>query len=862
MKRIISALSAICIVIGSMCTASPRASAAAEDIAAYAGLLETLKITDGSAEVPDGDISRGEFTALLAAAAKVPPTEYEKRYWDVSASYEYAGEITAMTDNGFVSGYSDGSFRPKSILTGREAYIMAVCTLGYRSTAADYRAYIQKAEELELDDNVTGAMKRRDAYVLIYNMLCAKTAQTGMDKGVLNLQTGSETMLEKLYGLKYGEGVVYSVGIRTAADIAGRADYVTIGTAALKCNASLYNDYLGYRVRYFYDEDDGLVYCHKVKKQDSVTISADDITGFGEMTLKYETKNGSVRREKIPAGADFVYNGRYVDFDTQFTDSLMQPINGYIDLIDNDRDGSYDVVYIHECYDMVVQTVRKDDDGSLQITGKNNGSVSVSGAENCDFALTDAEGNKKDVSELYRGDVITVYKSLDENVISIILSDEKFEGSIQRADSSDERFTVIYADGGEYKTANGFSDKIGFNKSAIIYLDVNGRVAAIEYIDGGEYRLGLALEIKQDSDSEEVSIRILTADEKLVKIPFAKKVIIDGTQKKTYTAVYSEITENGCTLPYPVRYNADGDGRIINIDTPKESANEEGDNLVCRYSGSDKLYYKSTGTLSGHYVVADNTVIFSLPDVSGTSAENRADALGRWSEYKVNSADDLKNDTELSAKIYSVGDKGFMAAVMVAEGGVFASNYGNMAIVSQKRTAVNDDNEIVKVMELVQDGVHVTGFASQGTQAYAQIDSLNIGDVVRFSMSADGEYRGIKQIYRYADDTLVYYDDGNVPSYISMWKSSDMRFFKAKAYEISGEYIGLVDGSHTGAVKDTDIEAYKPAALYMYKVEGKKLTVNKASADDITEGRYNAAGASTVLIQTQYAQPQSMLIIE
>ena len=578
------------------------------------------------------------------------------------------------------------------------------------------------------------------------------------------------------------------------------------------------------------------------------------------MTLKYERKKGSVRREKISAGTDFVYNGRYVDFETQFSESLMKPINGYIDLIDNNGDGIFDVVSIHECYDLIVRSVYRDNDLTLHITGKNSAVPSISAAddENVSFELTDSDGNPADAASLYGGDVLTVYKSLDGKVISVFLSDKKFEGSIQRCDNSDERFSVIYADGAEYKTANGFADKIGFNKSAVIYLDVNGRIAAIEYIDGGEYKTALALELKRDDDSEEVSLRVLTAEEKIVRIPFAKKAVIDGAQKKTDSSIYSAIADNGCTLPFPVRYNLDSAGGIINIDTPKESADEEGDNLVCRYSGSDKLYYKSTGTLSGHYVVDDSTLIFSLPE----SAATTADALKNWSEYKVNQAGDLKNDTEFAAKVYSMGNKGFTAAVLVAEGGVFSANYGSMAIVSQKRTAVNDDNEIVKIMELMQDGETVTGFAPQSSQFYAQIDGLNVGDVIRYSMSADGEYRGIKQIYRYSDGALVYYPDGNVPSYISMWKSSDMRFLKAKVYEISGSYIGLADSSITGQITDTDIEAYRLNSLYVYSVDGKKLSVRKGSADDITEARYNAENASVILLQTQYAQPVSAFIIK
>ena len=496
LKRIISIIAAICIFAAgsvlnvSVCTAASISAAAPQEDASYAELLKILNIIDADSDIGDmsADVSRGEFAALLAKAAQLPKAEYEKQYWDVSAENEYAAEITAMTNAGYIRGYNDGSFKPKGKITKNEALVMAVCTLGYKFAATDLNVYLKKADELDLDYGLTSNMTLRDAYVLINNMLCAYTAQTSAEYGQLKLQTGTKTMLESVYDMYCEVDVLKSAGYRTAVSgVVGESGYVVIGNSRLKSSSEAYNDYLGYRVKYFYTDDDELVYCYKIKKQDNLVIDAESIEDFTNLTLKYRTSGNSLKKVKLTTSVDYIYNGRYVDYGTQFDDTLMEPKNGYIDLIDNDDDGVYDFANIRSSYDLVVQSAYAIDETHFNISASNNiegetaFNLSLIDEDGYIYSLTDANGDPMSKETLYNGDILTVFASIDGKVIEVIYADKKIEGTIQSNANHEKGYQILTIDGKQYKTAYGFNDEISCNKTAIIYFDAYDKVAAVKY---------------------------------------------------------------------------------------------------------------------------------------------------------------------------------------------------------------------------------------------------------------------------------------------------------------------------------------------------------------------------------------------
>jgi len=76
---------------------------------------------------PDDNITRAEFLKLLVFSLGISEGEYGGEFTDVSKDAWYAGVVKAALDNGFASGYEDGTFAPDKNIT-REEMTKLVCT--------------------------------------------------------------------------------------------------------------------------------------------------------------------------------------------------------------------------------------------------------------------------------------------------------------------------------------------------------------------------------------------------------------------------------------------------------------------------------------------------------------------------------------------------------------------------------------------------------------------------------------------------------------------------------------------------------------------------------------------------------------
>ena len=103
---------------------------------------------------------------------------------DVGSGSAYAPYVRIAVQQGWISGYTDGSFRPDNAVTLEEACTAALKLLGYDVTTLSGTfpaAQLNKANELGLRDNLTKTqgegMTLEDGAVLLYNALTATTAE-------------------------------------------------------------------------------------------------------------------------------------------------------------------------------------------------------------------------------------------------------------------------------------------------------------------------------------------------------------------------------------------------------------------------------------------------------------------------------------------------------------------------------------------------------------------------------------------------------------------------------------------------------------------------------------------------------------
>ena len=184
-KRILALLLAVCVACSMLILpASASGSNTAVQTAVTLGGLTSDQTTNLAAP-----LTRGALTKLMVAFSAYRESAKTQGstgtlFSDVGSGSAYAPYVRIAVQQGWISGYTDGSFRPDNAVTLEEACTAVLKLLGYDVTTLSGTfpaAQLNKANELGLRDNLTKTqgegMTLEDGAVLLYNALTATTAE-------------------------------------------------------------------------------------------------------------------------------------------------------------------------------------------------------------------------------------------------------------------------------------------------------------------------------------------------------------------------------------------------------------------------------------------------------------------------------------------------------------------------------------------------------------------------------------------------------------------------------------------------------------------------------------------------------------
>ena len=184
-KRILALLLAVCVACSMLIL---PASASGSNTAVQTAVTLGGLTSDQTANLA-APLTRGALTKLMVAFSAYRESAKTQGstgtlFSDVSSGSAYAPYIRIAVQQGWISGYTDGSFRPDNAVTLEEACTAVLKLLGYDVTTLSGTfpaAQLNKANELGLRDNLTKAqgegMTLEDGAVLLYNALTATTAE-------------------------------------------------------------------------------------------------------------------------------------------------------------------------------------------------------------------------------------------------------------------------------------------------------------------------------------------------------------------------------------------------------------------------------------------------------------------------------------------------------------------------------------------------------------------------------------------------------------------------------------------------------------------------------------------------------------
>ena len=220
-KRLLAFLLAVSIAVSMLVM---PASAAGNNTAVQFAITLGAMDSEQSGAL-DAAVTRGAFARMLTSYSTYRESVSSQGavgtlYTDLPGSSAWAPYVRIAVQQGWMNGYTDGSFRPNNAVTLEEACTAVLKLMGYKMTelnGAFPNAQLNKASEIGLrtglDRKQGEAMNYEDAAVLLYNALTANTASGGaygttLGFTVSNGQVDASTvLLSSLQGpFIYGEG--------------------------------------------------------------------------------------------------------------------------------------------------------------------------------------------------------------------------------------------------------------------------------------------------------------------------------------------------------------------------------------------------------------------------------------------------------------------------------------------------------------------------------------------------------------------------------------------------------------------------------------------------------------------------------
>ncbi|PKM72938.1 MAG: hypothetical protein CVU91_07905 [Firmicutes bacterium HGW-Firmicutes-16] len=186
MKKIISLVLALCLAL--TLTVGP-VYASSSDLSSAQQTVQALGIITGDENGNlnlSANVTRAQFAKMMIAAStykdSISSTAKSSPFKDVKYTHWAASYVQAAVSAGWITGYTDGTFRPDNYVKLEEAVSAVLKMLGYTSssdfTGSFPEAQLAKYSALGLNESITKTkgqtLSREDCMYLFYNLLSTK----------------------------------------------------------------------------------------------------------------------------------------------------------------------------------------------------------------------------------------------------------------------------------------------------------------------------------------------------------------------------------------------------------------------------------------------------------------------------------------------------------------------------------------------------------------------------------------------------------------------------------------------------------------------------------------------------------------
>ena len=790
-------------------------------------MLTSLGIIDedGAKNIHES-VSRADFVAMLLCVTNddVNKIKYSERIFsDVSSGTAHSDSIMTAYRLGFISRAQE--FRPADEVTLSEALTFTVKALGYEPYAQNKggypSGYALTADRIGLleniDSDLSETLSAGQAYILLQNALEADIMEITSygDRVEMNAETG-KNLLSQRFSVKTAEAVI-EANSRTdlySADSALKDGQLMAGGVVYGGASPEWEDMLGSSAKLYYSDNGGSAELKFVCLADgdnkTVKIPADDFDSLDGNSIKYYdgTKTRSVT---LSDSAVLIFNGKMAPL----SESRLKSEFGSIELVSNDGDDKYDVIFAAQYTPYVVSAA-----SSRGVVGTRDGISLKFEANDPEHCTVMKKGTEYiSCADIAAGDVLMYAESETgtRKVITAIVSSNSVSGTAESVDESDDIVTI---DGKTTKCSKEVMAKVCLGAQVTLYIDGFGKAVYCDVASDRVY--GYLNGMKEDVFGTH-SVRIFTENNRWVTLSFAKTVKVNGTAMNEDEAE-AYLGSDESEYRQLIRYNVDSHGQITLIDTAADmtAADDDAaiDNDVFRISDSGKDRYRlAVNSFNGKSGIKDGAKIFVVPSQgSGT------DEYG----FDIISSSSLSDNTTYTYTAYD-SDKVHCSSVFVLTD--FQRTYNNDLLIVFRNLVrtLNSDGMAVNGVVGWYNGNRITLPAELiAESAVKSVDELKPGDIFRFTVSKNSSLEKISRIYTQGTPYSVIGD---------VWSSSGFVTGTVKHADIENGKI-LVQYTDSGSCIVYSLNGISSVGIY----EADDNTFSYGTLADINDGDQIAAG--------------------
>ncbi len=815
---------------------------------------------------PNKSMKRGDFASLICSYMGIDKIAggalSKSQFTDVKEYDSNYASILAVSKYGIMTGDGYGNFNPEGVVTYAQVIKVIMSVLGYDELAAAYGGYpygyIAAASGADITDGISigdynGDAKSGDVVVILANALDVKMLEyAAIGNGSVSLSTDADkTILSIYHRLETYTGRVNGIYGKQALDVEpiGSND-ILIGNTIYKISSGKsFDEYFGFDVTFYYNIDSKAVTAVKSGAEDNkkITVKSKDIIKLENNTVTYYDGDKE-KRIRLDVETDIVYNGR---LHSGYSADDFTRSGTSIDFIDAGADGVVDIVSISHIQNYVVKSVNAAEKIVYDMYGA--GTFKVANTDNLVFK--DQLGNNMEFEELSQYDVISVVKSNDGLITSIIYSNTETEGTVEAINSADASVVI---DGNAYCIAANLASHHSFSlgQTGLFVLDINGDIAAYKPYQSS-YKLAYFMDAYTSKELDGTTyVKLLTEDNELTAFRVADKFIGDGVSLNSKDAI-ALLSANGEINPQIIRFYLTK-GEVKSIDTIKVTDGDFDDTLELMYSGSSLIYNGYQSVLGAKVPISAGTAVFVIPE--DKSDEER---------YSVYNKSAFIHDRKYNVDAYCVKAGGHMADAVVMVGNVSAIESSTPVFLIEGISRVVDEDG--------SNTARIYGYSDGRWVSYLTKDEAVIDNLQSISDSTKTHNLVCGDVVKLAFDNItgrvneieLYYERENEYIKSNMAVGSNLtssdRMLKANVYSMQDGIVRLTqDSLSSSGIRLTMDEMESIAAgsydIYSYSVENGKPKVCLASTTDIIDYCSSETDFSKVLMFSAYANPGTIII--